>query len=500
MLTLVRRTSGQCPTFRRGWYWQMRFGGGGGKGTKIAYTTSRSHASQSHSSTEPAVAPNQGLPASSTLAASGLEADHAEVILPSTFNSGVVSPPPPADATLFNITDRKFELDQIVDLVRNRNRPQITEKSYFHPKLNELWKQLENTSTELERAKSWSVIGVDEVGVGSWAGPLIVAAACIPLETEKLFSDTFGGPALIRDSKKLTYPQIREAAAIIEDNAKKGKLFYEVKVVTNSMLDEFGNMRRAQEEAQLEVVKAIENKLLESMWNAAVAAAAEQPEEPEPPAPNPSAAGTSNPSTGPESYRLPPAGTYDVEFEREKVRELVLMPKLLIIVDGEDLPEKLWDAYAPITLQPFVRLQYGNSFQASAPKPSGLQRTLGNVLAIPQGDRKAFSVAVASIMAKHTSLQLMEEADKKWPQYGFAQHQGYGTDEHFQAIQKHGACPYHRQCYGVMKACGKIPAEEEAKKAKGEKKTESGRPKGAQGISKKKDSPSSSTSQKKKKH
>ena len=41
----------------------------------------------------------------------------------------------------------------------------------------------------------------------------------------------------------------------------------------------------------------------------------------------------------------------------------------------------------------------------------------------------------------------MDEMDKKYPQYGFASHKGYGTAEHLEALKKYGAAPVHRKSF-----------------------------------------------------
>jgi ribonuclease HII len=66
------------------------------------------------------------------------------------------------------------------------------------------------------------------------------------------------------------------------------------------------------------------------------------------------------------------------------------------------------------------------------------------VEAIIKGDGKVFSIAAASIIAKVTRDRMMLEAHEKWPQYGFAQHKGYGTKAHMAAVRLLGPCPIHR--------------------------------------------------------
>lgn len=69
--------------------------------------------------------------------------------------------------------------------------------------------------------------------------------------------------------------------------------------------------------------------------------------------------------------------------------------------------------------------------------------------AIVKGDGKCFSIAAASIIAKVTRDRLMIEYDRKYPDYNFAQHKGYPTKKHIQAILKHGECPIHRTSFKI---------------------------------------------------
>ncbi len=63
---------------------------------------------------------------------------------------------------------------------------------------------------------------------------------------------------------------------------------------------------------------------------------------------------------------------------------------------------------------------------------------------VVKGDSKSCSIAAASILAKVTRDRLMLEYDKKYPEYLFAQHKGYGTKAHYEAIKQHGVCEIHR--------------------------------------------------------
>ena len=61
-----------------------------------------------------------------------------------------------------------------------------------------------------------------------------------------------------------------------------------------------------------------------------------------------------------------------------------------------------------------------------------------------KGDSKSYSISAASILAKVTRDRLLLEYDKKYPHYGFANHKGYGTKAHYDAIAQHGVCEVHR--------------------------------------------------------
>ena len=67
------------------------------------------------------------------------------------------------------------------------------------------------------------------------------------------------------------------------------------------------------------------------------------------------------------------------------------------------------------------------------------------------GDRKSFTIAAASILAKVYRDRLMKKYDKLFPEYGFGKHMGYGTKEHREAIKKHNPCPIHRRSFSGVK-------------------------------------------------
>ena len=68
-----------------------------------------------------------------------------------------------------------------------------------------------------------------------------------------------------------------------------------------------------------------------------------------------------------------------------------------------------------------------------------------------KGDYKITSIAAASIVAKVSRDNLMDQLDEQYPEYGFKHHKGYGTNHHWQMLMEHGICRLHRQSFKPMK-------------------------------------------------
>jgi ribonuclease HII len=64
-----------------------------------------------------------------------------------------------------------------------------------------------------------------------------------------------------------------------------------------------------------------------------------------------------------------------------------------------------------------------------------------------RGDGRSLCIAMASIIAKVTRDRLMNDLDRQFPGYGLAQHKGYGTEEHRDAVLRLGRCPQHREMF-----------------------------------------------------
>jgi len=77
------------------------------------------------------------------------------------------------------------------------------------------------------------------------------------------------------------------------------------------------------------------------------------------------------------------------------------------------------------------------------------------------GDALSASIAAASIIAKTTRDAMMVELDTQYPGYGLAEHKGYPTPRHFEALRRLGASPIHRRGYGpVREVLGLEPVQE----------------------------------------
>lgn len=88
-----------------------------------------------------------------------------------------------------------------------------------------------------------------------------------------------------------------------------------------------------------------------------------------------------------------------------------------------------------LNMQPDLALIDGNQ------TPPGLSVPVRTIV---KGDSRSAVVAAASILAKVTRDRYMLEQDALYPGYGFAQHKGYGTRAHYEALREKGVSPIHR--------------------------------------------------------
>lgn len=181
------------------------------------------------------------------------------------------------------------------------------------------------------------VCGLDEVGRGPWAGPIVTCAMMFPKELR------LGG---LKDSKKLSEADRNEFYEFLDQNAAYG-----IGVAQVGEVDSLGLLK-----------------------------------------------------------------ANNLAFKRalEQLAQKGHIPKF-ILVDGRD------------------RLDLPHPFQT-----------------IIKGDEKVKIIACASIIAKVVRDRMMNDLALEYPEYGFENHKGYGTQEHQQALKKHGACAIHRQSFAPI--------------------------------------------------
>lgn len=210
-------------------------------------------------------------------------------------------------------------------------------------------KELQNNGYDI-------IAGIDEVGRGPLAGP-VVAAACVLKDVSNFEKDADEGQwKLIRDSKLLSQKQREEAFGFIREN-----FFVGVGKCSPKAIDEI-NILQATFLAMKKAFDAMEKEIDES----------------------------------------------DIFADAEK---------MMVMIDGNQL------------LPNFTREQ----------------------MTVAKGDQISKSIAAASIIAKVVRDKMMVQYDKKYPEYGFARHKGYGTKIHIEALQKYGATPIHRKSFKPVK-------------------------------------------------
>lgn len=103
--------------------------------------------------------------------------------------------------------------------------------------------------------------------------------------------------------------------------------------------------------------------------------------------------------------------------------------------------EAMEKALDELNFKPDYLLVDGNR---KIPKIDIKQRT------VIDGDGKVNSIAAASIIAKVTRDRIIEKYGEKYPEYGFENNKGYGTQEHINALKEYGPTPIHRYSYSVV--------------------------------------------------
>lgn len=222
----------------------------------------------------------------------------------------------------------------------------------------------------------WPVAGIDEVGRGPLAGPVIAAAVVLP---ESVVRD--GMPASLRDLNDSKQLSVAAREDYCHQLAQLPELRAGVARVDPVRIDAI-NILRATHEAML---------LALGILSRPPTAAAPTPSTPIPSLPG-----------GQAAWAWPNA------FAGIQVAH--------VLIDGRPVP---------------------------------VIRTTQT--AIVKGDSLSYSIAAASVIAKVIRDRLMTEFDAMFPGYGFAEHMGYGTPTHLQAIARLGPCPIHRRSFAPLR-------------------------------------------------
>jgi len=72
---------------------------------------------------------------------------------------------------------------------------------------------------------------------------------------------------------------------------------------------------------------------------------------------------------------------------------------------------------------------------------------------VVKGDSLSLSIAAASIVAKVTRDRIMLEYHKQYPEFNFADHKGYATKTHMEALRTFGPCRIHRRSFSLVRLC-----------------------------------------------
>src|SRR3989344_235461 len=221
-----------------------------------------------------------------------------------------------------------------------------------------------------EEKKLWRqgfnfVVGLDEVGRGPLAGPVIAAAV-----TVRQIPNSKSQIPKVNDSKKLSQKKREELYEILTNHSA---IEWGVGIVSEKVIDKINIL----EATKLSMAKAIDNLISKSQF----------------------------PLTHRASLRV-----HSKQTQNSNLRNLKQIDFLLI--DG--------------------------NFKITSGRPQK---------SIVKGDQKVFSIAAASIIAKVTRDRIMQRMHKKYPNYGFNLHKGYGTALHMTNLKNYKPCKIHRKTF-----------------------------------------------------
>ena len=258
--------------------------------------------------------------------------------------------------------------------------------------------RLEEMKTfDIEKSDGFKyVVGVDEVGRGPLAGPVVACAVIMPKDW-----DVPG----INDSKKLTENRRNELALKIKDRSVAIGLGF----VNSKKIDRF-NIRNATKMAMIIAVRRCIENFEEQGYGSDEIKDYE----------------TKNvdlPAIENRSRETGAGMTFDVD-SNEDLDKALKKSRIKILIDG-DMEIPIEQLEADFEKDGFVISQE----------------------TVIKGDSKSFAIGAASIVAKVARDEFMKEYSKRAPEFGFEKHKGYGTKAHYEAISSYGLSPIHRKTF-----------------------------------------------------
>ena len=255
----------------------------------------------------------------------------------------------------------------------------------------------EMKSFDMEKSDGFKyVVGVDEVGRGPLAGPVVVCAVIMPKDW-----DVPG----INDSKKLTENRRNELALKIKDRSVAIGLGF----VNSKKIDRF-NIRNATKMAMIIAVRRCIENFQEQGYGSDEIKDYE----------------TKNvdlPAIENRSRETGAGMTFDVD-SNEDLDKALKKSRIKILIDG-DMEIPLEQLEADFDKEGFTISQE----------------------TVIKGDSKSLAIGAASIVAKVARDEFMKEYSKRAPEFGFEKHKGYGTKAHYEAISSYGLSPIHRKTF-----------------------------------------------------
>lgn len=261
--------------------------------------------------------------------------------------------------------------------------------------------------TRLEDMKSFDIeksdgfkylVGVDEVGRGPLAGPVVACAVIMPKDW-----DVKG----INDSKKLTENRRNELALKIKDNSVAIGLGF----VNSKKIDRF-NIRNATKMAMIIAVRrCIENYK----------------------------------EHGAESYVIKDCENKDVGSKAIENVNRKTCAEITLDLDSNGVLSKSGDL-----LKRRIKILIDGDMEIPLEQLEADFEKDGFVISqetVIKGDSKSLAIGAASIVAKVARDEFMKEYSKRAPEFGFEKHKGYGTKAHYEAISSYGLSPIHRKTF-----------------------------------------------------